>query len=365
MRYARFALWLLFSCLFLATESQADYQHFRTEKVNDHLYAFIGPDPTQELVDGNSYAIIGDSGVFVVDAHNQLSVARANIEAIRRLTDKPVQYLLFTHWHWDHNFGAPAYRKQFPGIHIIAQQQTRDILARRCPQKLEKLRAGQMQAFIDEGRQLLKAGKNEDSTVMTPADRRRNEEMMADVEAYVADTAGMACEAPDTTFDKELIVNLGSLDVQVRHDFRANTPGDAYVWLPQDSILITGDIVVSPIPYCFGSFFEEWVQQLDSFIAYHPRTILPGHGEIMSDTMYLYTLRTAFASLISQVKDGLAAGDTTGAAMKKHVDLERFRPILAGDDPDKNWAFDNYFVQPAIPRVMKELRGQLVNDPGN
>src|SRR5262245_12879346 len=70
-------------------------------------------------LDGNSVAIVTDDGVLVFDANGTPAAARAVLAAIRRLTRQPVRYLVYSHWHWDHWYGAEVYADAFPGLTIV------------------------------------------------------------------------------------------------------------------------------------------------------------------------------------------------------------------------------------------------------
>lgn len=342
--------------------AQVQHEHFRVEKVNDHVYAFNAGDGTQHWVNGNSYAIITKDGVFVIDSHVSPMIAEANIAAIRKITDRPVKFLLNTHWHWDHNLGQGVYKQHFPDIQIIAQTETREIFVRRGPAFLERRTSGQFDTYIAEYEKALAEGKDEEGTPLTAESRKQYEYTLHALKVYKPDVPRLEIVPPDVTFEKSLTIHLGEQEIHIRHEHRANTPGDAYVWLPQDSILFTGDILVHPIPYCFGGYFEEWVQQLDTMLSMRPKVILPGHGEVLRDTMYLRTVRDAFARLIEQTKAGFAKGITDPDTLRASIDMSHFRTIMAGDDFNRNWAFDNYMMRPGVARLVKELTGQLAVD---
>src|SRR5262244_2717889 len=89
---------------------------FRTEPYGD-----VG-------LDGNSIAITSKDGVLVFDANGTPAAARAVIAEIRKITDKPVKYLVISHWHWDHWYGAEAYKEAFPDVRIIAQERERRVM---------------------------------------------------------------------------------------------------------------------------------------------------------------------------------------------------------------------------------------------
>ncbi|HMF44829.1 MAG TPA: MBL fold metallo-hydrolase, partial [Polyangia bacterium] len=80
-------------------------------------------------LDGNSVAIVGDDGVLVFDANGTPAAARAVLAEIRKLTKLPVRYLVYSHWHWDHWYGAEVYADAFPGLVIVAHEKTRALMA--------------------------------------------------------------------------------------------------------------------------------------------------------------------------------------------------------------------------------------------
>ncbi len=337
-------------------------EHFKMQKINEHVYAFIGWDPTLDLVDGNSYAIITDEGVFVVDTHQPPICAEANIAEIRKLTDKPVKFVLNTHWHGDHNMGNFVYKKAFPEAKIIAHSKTREILARRQADWVKEAREGEYEKYITDFGKMLAEGKGYTGQPITAVERERMEKLMVILKKYDQDVRRDEVCIPDMTFEKNLTLFMGGIEIQIRHDGRANTPGDAYVWLPQDSILITGDILVSPIPYCFGSFFNEWPAVIDTMLALGPKVILPGHGEVMTDTAYMRMTRDLIADLFGRAKAAFESGVTAADSLNKAVDMSDYRVRYTKGDPALEWVFDNYVVNPALPRILKILKNELGDD---
>ena len=80
-------------------------------------------------LDGNSVVILGDDGVLVFDANGTPAAAESVLADIRRMTSAPVRYLVLSHWHWDHWYGAEAYASEFPGVVIVAHERTRALMA--------------------------------------------------------------------------------------------------------------------------------------------------------------------------------------------------------------------------------------------
>ena len=88
------------------------------------MYVILHDNATEDWPHGNTGVVIGETGVLVVDSTYLPSRARADIALIRKLTDKPVRYLAYTHWHFDHNNGGIAYRQAFPAVDVVSARET-------------------------------------------------------------------------------------------------------------------------------------------------------------------------------------------------------------------------------------------------
>jgi hypothetical protein len=206
--------WRLSACLVSVLALSAplraqQMEHFRMEKINDHVYAFIGSDPTLDWVDGNSYVILTDDGVFVVDSHQPPIVAEANIAQIRKLTSKPVKYLLNTHWHGDHNSGNFVYKREFPDVQIISHSKTREILARRMPAWMTEAVNGQYQEYIRDYEKMLADGKSPSGRAWNGVDSARALKVMALLRKYDSDVRRDTAVIPNVTFDSRMTLYMG------------------------------------------------------------------------------------------------------------------------------------------------------------
>src|SRR5580704_16453796 len=108
---------------------------FRLEQIAPNIYAFVSNNTTYSCEDGNTTVIITDEGVVVVDAPSTY-LSEQHLAEIRKLTNKPVAYLINTHFHPDHDFGNHVYKDAFPGLHIVAQDYTKAAADRRSPYTL-------------------------------------------------------------------------------------------------------------------------------------------------------------------------------------------------------------------------------------
>src|SRR5262249_3907268 len=127
---------------------------------------------------------------------------------------------------------------------------------------------------------------------------------------YRLDMDGAVTLAPTEGFADRLEIADARAPVQALFLGRANTDGDAVVWLPRQRILVTGDTVVAPFPFGFGSYPANWLQVIAKLRAYPFRTLIPGHGPPQRDRAYLDKLAAALTQVRTEVgplaKQGVA-----------------------------------------------------------
>ncbi len=117
----------------LALADSSSVKERTTTKIADGIYVIRHQDAPNGFPQGNTTVIIGDREVLVVDSCYLPSSAREDIAQIRQWTDKPVRYLLNTHWHADHSRGNGTYANAFPSISIISQTATRELIKGTTP----------------------------------------------------------------------------------------------------------------------------------------------------------------------------------------------------------------------------------------
>jgi len=338
-------------CLLVALPLSASdvVTKYETVKVGDGIYAFITPEPKSGVVNGNSVAIIGDDGVLVVDTGQIPTLTRRMIGEIRAKTDKPVRYVVNTHWHWDHNICNAQYREAYPNVSIVSTPFTRQLLIDSTPKFLEFFHTG-ADKVVERGKKMLE-------TKLSDTDRADLLDDLDDFEAGIPELRTATFVAPDTVFDTSMTVFLGKREVRIFTPGRANTAGDAVVYVPDAKVLVTGDIVVSPTPYATSSHFVDWIASLKKLSAMDVAVIVPGHGPVQRDRSYMTLLTQLLESLVSQVGSAVQQGLTLEETQKR-VDLESFRKQLAGDDRRRNRAFREYFLTSAIATAYKQAKGE-------
>ncbi|MEW5918152.1 MAG: MBL fold metallo-hydrolase, partial [Gemmatimonadota bacterium] len=334
---------------------------FERTQLAEGVYAFVFNNPLGPAVDGTSLVVINDADVLVVDAQNTLHSARATLAEIRKLTSKPVKYVVTTHWHGDHHAGNQIYEEAFPGAEFIAHRNTRiDIEGKHNP-GMERFKE-QWPQYITTYEKQMKDGKRSDGSPLTADDSTYLKESAVLIRWLGADSKAQRTVMPTITVDRELILHRGKRTIEIKHMGRGNTRGDLVVFLPNERIVATGDLLVNPVPYSFGSYLSEWMQTLRAISALPVDVIVPGHGAIQRDRAYLNQFLALLETTLSQTKAAVAKGLDL-AATRKAVNLDSIRLQFTRGERARERAFAAYFTAPAIERAFLEAKGELDKNP--
>ncbi len=330
---------------------------YRIESVGPGVFAFLAEESLTPVVSGNSLAVVGDDGILVVDTGNFPTLARRMIADLRARTHQPVRYVVHTHWHPDHWVGDGEFRKAFPGVVIVSTAFTR--------QAIEELAPKYVRAAVEKGAgyvaaldQEIQSGKGQDGSPLPDADKEFLRREIEDLNYGISEYKQAELVVPNLTFDGSVSVFLGKREVRISFLGRGNTAGDAVVEVPDSKVVATGDLLVYPTPYSYGSYPGEWIETLARLMALGATTVVPGHGPVFHDWEYARTVSALLTSVRTQVRAAVDAGLDLEAT-RKRVDLSEFRRKLAGDDPDKGRAFDVSFTNPSVERAYQEARGRF------
>ena len=303
-------------------------------------------------VDGNTMFIINDSDVVVVDTGAYPTSARQMIAEIRKLTDKPVRYVINTHWHGDHLQGNQIFLEAFPGVEFISHPAARDLASR----------SGSIDSAVPAFREeianvqkKLDSGKDSDGKVLT-VERRKHLELAKSVfEFWISDMKGVLRIAPTLTVADSLVLHRGERTIMVKYLGQGHTPGDLVVYLPKERIVATGDLVVHPIPFGGSPHLREWPATLRALKGLDVATIVPGHGEIQSDWTYVDRQIALFESTWEQVKKAVDAGADLEAT-RKAVNGDALSKAFGATSPEARDEFDYTYLDPAVESAFKALR---------
>jgi glyoxylase-like metal-dependent hydrolase (beta-lactamase superfamily II) len=326
-------------------------------RVAEGVYLFATAPYGDVGLDGNSVVIVSADGVLVFDSNGTPSAAAAVLAEIRRMTDQPVRYVVNSHWHWDHWYGTEVYRQAFPGVQVVSHEKTRAMeigpaLAFNKP-GLES----QLPAYIKSLEQRVGAASAPGAPA---ADQAKLKELLDQDRFFLEQKAGVHHTFANVTFTQQMTLYLGDREVQVRHVEPAVTPGDAFLFLPKERILITGDLLVNPVSFALSCYPSGWLRTLEALDALDPAIIVPGHGEPLRDRELLHATMDVFRALLEQGKQARARGLDPDQAREQILPSldEPMRRITHGDDAIAG-AFRVQLVDWYLHRVYDELSGPL------
>ena len=264
-----------------AFASQADLEEKTVSftKLSAHAYAYTAEG------DPNTGIVVGDDAVMVIDTQATPAMAQDVIRRIREVTDKPIKYVVLSHYHAVRVLGASAYAPE----HVIASEDTLSLIKERGEQD----KASEIGRFP---------------------------RLFRNVETV---PAGLTW--PTMTFTGRMTLWLGKLEVQLIQLGRGHTKGDTVVWLPQDKVLFSGDLVeFDATPYAGDAYFQDWPQTLDHIAALKPEALVPGRGAALQGAADvargLDGTRAFVSDLYANVKAGAAAGKDLRSVYRDTVD---------------------------------------------
>lgn len=314
-------------------------------KLAEGVYVIRHKDAPDTFPQGNTTVVIGDREVLVVDSCYLPSSAKEDIAQIRQWTDKPVRYLVNTHWHFDHTMGNAAYWEAFAPLNIIAHAETARSSAGYNPGWFERF-----PRRADLLRQILQNGKDNNGKVLSDGEKKEYQDAITGIEPVQAEFKTINDRHPTLTFSEELNIDLGNREVQIKHLGRGNTSGDAIVYLPKEKILVTGDLLVSPVPYFFGGYPSDFIKTLEKLALIEAQATVPGHGEVFrgeGGKAYIRQITDFLKGVVADVSretyrvgSGAANLNAVRETVKNKPEIIVWRQKFAGDDKDNQDFFD-------------------------
>jgi glyoxylase-like metal-dependent hydrolase (beta-lactamase superfamily II) len=245
------------------------------DKLSDHAYAYTAEG------DPNTGIVVGDDAVMVIDTQATPVMAQDVIRRIREVTDKPIRYVVLSHYHAVRVLGATGYRPD----QIIASRDTYDLIVERGEQD--------MKSEIERFPRLFRA---------------------------VESVPGLTW--PTIVFERRMTMWLGKLRVEIMQLGRGHTKGDTVVWLPDEKILFSGDLVeYDATPYTGDAYLTDWPATLDAIAALDPQQLVPGRGATLRSPAAVKAgldgTRAFVTAMFGSVKQGVAAGKDLRAVYKE------------------------------------------------
>lgn len=264
----------------------------KVQKINERVYALLGPmelpNKSNQGYMVNATVIIGDKGVILVDTGFTDEIGKHLAKAIAKLTPKPVTHIINTHHHGDHTLGNIA----FKGAEVISTQQCKELVEKTGYEWI-----GMVQNL---------SGSKFPNTKPVPAN---------------------VTVAQDTRTERM----IDGVKIVLWAPKGSHTPGDLIVYLPDDKVLLGGDILVNHItPNFRDGHVKSWIGTLDEIQKTNVKTIVPGHGPLMSKAD-VTAMHKRMASLYAGVEAGYKKG-LSDAEIRKTLDLSQWKKLHHFED---------------------------------
>jgi len=277
---------------------------YTIQKIADGVYYTTSTSPT--ATGGNHTIIVGDHDVFLVDAGATAAAGRALLEDIKLVTDKPVRWVVNTHFHWDHTNGNSIFG---PEVQIIGHEYVRHFIADLDVIHLEPFKTALANMPIQVDALKKQIGDEKDAAKRAPL-----ETQLAAKQADWEEFKALKPTPPTMSYSSKMTLFQGSREIRLLFLGRGHTQGDTFVYLPKEKIVCTGDMMETQLAYMGDAMFDEWITTLDAVKELDFGTALPGHGVPFHEksliTAYQSYLRDLLAKVAELRKQGLSAEET-------------------------------------------------------
>lgn len=267
---------------------------FEFEEVAEGIFQARGKGNV--MVGSNTAIIINDNDVVIVDSNISPASAAALAIELKSITDKPIRYVINTHFHFDHAHGNQIYPDD---VEIIGHEFTYEMLV------------------------------NGESVGRTYSDFS---DWVADAPGGTDGQNGLVPTPPTTTMSDKMTLYRGDREIQLLYFGRGHTGGDVVTYLPAEKILFTGDLFLEGMPYMGDGFLNDWVQTLENIKALDFDIVVPGHGRPFSDPERIDHLKRLLTDLWERTtkacSDGLSVAEA--AAQIDMTDHKAAYPEITG-----------------------------------
>jgi len=243
-------------------------QAFTFTQIVPGIYSALGTGTMN--VGSNSAVIVDQDDVVIVDSHISPESGRAMLAELKTISDKPVKFLINTHFHYDHTNGNQVFP---PAVDIIGHEYTRRRLTGDILQK------GMFANLLAALPQQLDTLRTRASVEQDPAAKARLESQLRVQTAFAKSVKEVTPTPPNVTLDDHMTLFRGGREIRLLYLGRGHTAGDIVVYLPKERVLCSGDLLVNGIANLIDGYVDEWPAALEKLKALDFDHVIPGHGD--------------------------------------------------------------------------------------
>jgi glyoxylase-like metal-dependent hydrolase (beta-lactamase superfamily II) len=293
---------------------------WRFEPLADGVYFATGTGVMTTM--SNSLVIVNADHVMLVDTSVTPNAARALVEQIRaEITDKPIRYVVNSHYHFDHAHGNQIFG---PEVEIIGHEYIRRLhLSNVLEQRTNRAFTAGLPAQIAQM-------KTQIAQAADPQERAKLETALSITEAHYRGVKDTVVTPPNVTFTDVMTIHKGGREVQLHFLGRGHTGGDTMVFLPAERIVFTGDFFegrprAGILSYMGDGFFEEWPASLERLKALPFDVIVPGHGAPLKERQQIDDFQNYLRDFWRQASALRAQGVPVEEAVNR-IDMTKYEP---------------------------------------
>ena len=232
------------------------------------VYSAIGTGTMN--VGSNSAVIVNRDEVMIVDSHISPESGRAMLQELKAITDKPVRFLINTHFHYDHTNGNQVFP---PAVDIIGHEFTRRMLTG------DILEKGMFADLLKGIPKLLDDMKARAANEPDAAARARLDRQVRAQSAFANSLKELKVTPPNVTLDDRMTLFRGDREIRLLYLGHGHTGGDIVVYLPKEKVLCSGDLLVNGVANLIDGYVNEWPDALEKLKPIDFVDVIPGHGE--------------------------------------------------------------------------------------
>jgi glyoxylase-like metal-dependent hydrolase (beta-lactamase superfamily II) len=274
----------------------------RFEKVTDGIY-YATASGTM-TVGSNSPIILTDTEAIVIDSEITPAAARALVADLKAITDKPVRYVIDSHYHYDHAHGNQIFG---PEVQVIGHENTRRRMLGNVLEQYTYLTS------VEPVPARVEALRKRIADEQDPAQKALLERQVANALSYLEQVKETKVTPPNVTLDRKMTLFRGGREIQLLFLGRGHTDTDVVVYLPKERIVCTGDLMESVLSYMGDSYPEDWIATLDRLKAIDFDTVMPGHGVVFTGKAKIDAFQRYLRDVVTQTaalkKAGLKADE--------------------------------------------------------
>jgi cyclase len=308
----------------------------------------------QTVINCNAAVFVRSRDVVVVDAHSKPSAAATLIRQIRNeITDKPVRYVINTHFHWDHTQGNHAYRHTGSQVDLIATDATKQLMSQYSMDRLKQ--------SLDEMSKQIETLRDRAAKASSAAEKAFCAEEISHIQAYQAEMKDYTLELPTITFDKTYVLADPAFDLHLDWHGRSHTSGDVFVFCPQRRAIATGDASHCWVPNIGDGYPRQWPGTIDEVARMDFTHMLGGHGPMQHNRDIMTNQRNYIEELTERVAEAKTAGQSL-EEIQKRITVESLKSLQSngygGFLLRTQWAGNSHFGS-TPPPLQKDVNGNI------